>query len=134
MSRPEPPPTADLMAERYGRRNRGTRLLVLVLVAILVLASLGWVGWAAWVHGNPEIQADVAAFDVPSAHEARARVELRLGDDDVTGTCLLRATAADHSIVGERNVQVDELQESSWVSIRTERRATSVTLEHCTTG
>lgn len=123
---------ADLLAERYGRSRRGGRVLVAVVVGLIVLAGLVWVGWAAWFHSNPDIRAEVASFDVVDAHEVRAKVEVRLGGDDVTGTCLVRATALDHTIVGERNVQVAELGEgTSWVSVRTERRATSVTLERC---
>ena len=40
-----------------------------------------------------------------------------LADEDVTGTCLVRASAADHSIVGELNVRVQEHveAESPWM-------------------
>jgi hypothetical protein len=131
-----PEPDADLMAQRYGTPSGARRAVLLGLVVLLVVAGLTWLAWAAWFHGTPAIRAEIASYDVPTDHEARARVELRLSADDVNGTCLLRATAPDHSTVGERNVAVSELAEAqgSWVSIRTERRATSVTLEGCREG
>jgi hypothetical protein len=129
-------PDADLMAQRYGAPSGARRAVLLGVVVLLVVAGLTWLGWAAWFHSNPAIRAEIASYDVTTEHEARARVELRLGDDGVRGTCLLRATAPDHSIVGERNVAVSELAESegAWVSIRTERRATSVTIVGCREG
>ena len=55
-------------------------------------------------------------------------------DDDVDATCLVRAFAEDHTVVGELSWTPDgEAQQSDEVSIRTERRATSVELVGCTT-
>lgn len=130
MAHPDP----LLMEQRYGAPRRGRRRLGIALVAVLVLAGLAWLAWAAVFHSNPEIRAEVTAYEITGDREARADVSLRVRDDDVSGSCLLRAVADDKTIVGERNVTLEELREAEdgWVSVRTERRATTVTLERCT--
>lgn len=130
MSRPE----ADLLAQRYGTPSRSRRRLLVGAVVVLAVVFLGWLAWAAWFHSNLDIRAEIGGYDVVDAHEIRAKVDVVLGDDDVDGTCLLRASAADHSIVGELNLRVREHVDSGdpWVSVRTEREATSVSVARCT--
>ena len=132
---------SDLLAERYGGPRRARRMMLLVLVGVLVVAGLGWVAWAAWFHSNQPIRGRIVSFETVSPHEVRARVDLDVADPEkgtgtgteTTGTCLLRATAVDHSIVGELNVRVEEIDPDTdpWISIRTEREATTVELVRC---
>lgn len=124
---------SDLLAERYGAPKRARRMMLLVLVGVLVVAGLGWVGWAAWFHSNQPIRGRIVSFESVSPHEVRARLDVDVAAPDTAGTCLLRATAADHSIVGERNVRVEEIDPGTdpWISIRTEREATTVELVRC---
>jgi hypothetical protein len=123
------------MAQRYGQaRPRRRAALVALSAAVLATALLVWIAWAAWFRSEPAIEAKVFAYDVVDTHQARVKVDVRLRDDRVEGGCLLRATAADHTIVGELNLTVAELLEAEddWIPVRTEREATTVTLVRCT--
>lgn len=126
--------TAQELAQRYGTdRSRG-RVVVVALAAVVATAFLVWLAWAAWFHGDPAIEAKVVAFDVVDTHETRVKVAAQFRDDRVEGGCLLRATASDHTIVGELNLTVAELREAGndWIPVRTEREATTVSLVRCT--
>lgn len=122
------------LTQRYGTDRRRPRWPALVAGGVLVAALLGWAVWAGFLQGTPAISATVTSFDVVSTHEVRVKVAARFRDDEVDGTCLLRATAEDHTIVGELNVTADELRAArgTWIPIRTERRATTATLVRCT--
>jgi hypothetical protein len=70
---------------------------------------------------------------VVDEHTATARIDVRLADADVRASCLLRAYAEDHTVVGERSLTpVYGEQQPLSVDVRTERRATSVELVGCT--
>ena len=77
-------------------------------------------------------------FTVDDEHQVTARVDVRLDDDDVVATCLLRAIAEDHTVVGELHfdVRAADLEDGNVLErqIRTERRATSVEPVGCTTA
>ncbi|MEP6817024.1 MAG: DUF4307 domain-containing protein [Marmoricola sp.] len=122
------------MAERYGTHRPVRRLAVIVVTVLFAGAALGWLAWAAWFQANPAIQAAVAAFDVKGEHRIDATVEIRPRDRNVLGTCLLRASAEDHSIVGEVDFRVrgaaDKYQKV--FPVRTERLATTVEIIRCT--
>jgi hypothetical protein len=107
---------------------------VIVATTVLAAAFLAWLAWAAWFHSDPAIEADIAAYDVTGPHEVLVKVDARVKADDVRGSCLVRATAADHTIVGEINLSVAQLraQRNQWIPIRTERKATTVELIRCT--
>jgi hypothetical protein len=104
-----------------------------VASSLLGVTFISWLAWAAWFHADPAINASLTSYEVVSDHEARAKVAARFRDADVDGSCLLRATARDHTVVGELNVTADELRRDrgDWISVRTEREATSVTLVSC---
>jgi hypothetical protein len=101
---------------------------------VLVAALLAWAVWAALDTGASGVQADVTSYQVVSTHEVRVKVAVHTRDPDADGTCLLRATAEDHTIVGELNLTADELRAAtgSWIPMRTERRATTAALVRCT--
>ena len=75
----------------------------------------------------------MSAYDVVSTHEVKVKLLPELRDADVKGSCLIRATARDHTIVGELNVTAEQLRaaDGNWISIRTERRATTVEKVRC---
>lgn len=124
-----PQPATDLV-DRYGRSPSWHRAALLAVVGALIAVFLGWVGWVAWFHGSPDVTSELVAYDVVSEHAVEAKVDVNLGDA-VGATCKLRALAEDHSAVGELSFPpVDGLNR---VTIRTERRATSVEKVGCTT-
>ena len=124
------------MTERYGTHRPVRRVAMIVAVVLFGGVCLGWLAWAAWFQANPAIQAAVAAFDVKSGHRIDATVEVRLHDRDVKGSCLLRASAEDHSIVGEVNFPVASAatRYRKVFHVRTERLATTVEIVRCTAG
>jgi hypothetical protein len=108
---------------------------VLVGGCVVVAAVfLGWLAWSAFVHATPEVESDLESFEVVDEHTAIAQVAVDRRDDSVVATCLLRAFAEDHSVVGELSWTPEgEANRSDGFTIRTERRATSVELVGCTT-
>ena len=121
-------PTADLLSQRYGRRGPGRG--VIALAVVICTLFLGWLAWAIWIQVTPEVRSKLQAYDVVDAHEATARVEVALRTDADGVRCLVRATSVDHTPVGELSwVPTDGRND---VTIRTERRATSVELIGCT--
>ena len=130
MTRPAP----DL-AERYGAPSRGRRPLVVAAVVALAVAGLAWLLWAVLFHARPPVTSQMVGFDVDGQHAAVARYTVVRRDASVPASCLLRAFADDHSVVGERTVQVDARAKAVNLSstVRTERRATTVDLVGCTT-
>jgi hypothetical protein len=121
------------MQDRYGTAQPRRRMALIAATTVLGVVFLAWVIWAAWLHANPEIDAAVARFDIVNDHEAQVQVDARFRDANVRGNCLLRASASDHTVVGELVVTVGQLRadQGSLVTVRTERRATTVELVSC---
>ena len=125
------------LTHRYGSPRRGPRALVAVVVALVVIAALAWLVWAIVLNSSPQVRSALVSFDVRGQHSAVARFSVVRSGRDVRASCLLRAYAEDHSVVGERHVAVGPQQPASTTlasSVRTERKATSVELIGCTTA
>ena len=73
----------------------------------------------------------MVGYDVVSEHEVAATVRIELADSDVEATCLLRAFAEDHTVVGDLSFTPTASGRTEQ-TVRTERRATSVELLGCT--
>ena len=124
------------LATRYGTPRRSRRPLVVGLVALLGVVFVGWVLWAMLEHGNPEVSSDLVSFEIVDEHTATATFTVDRRSADVAASCLLRAQAADHSVVGELNVDVPAggaERQTLRASVRTEREATTVDLIGCRT-
>ena len=122
------------LAYRYGMPARTNRLVAGVLVGTLLAGAIGFLGWTVLFHGTPEVQSQVTAFDVVSEHEAQALFQVVRAARTTEAVCRLQALAEDHAVVGEATVPVTDGPESQILplSIRTERRATTVTSLGCT--
>ena len=119
-------PSARL-ADRYGAPRPGRRRALLAGCAVVVLAFLGWLAWTTWEHANPRVDSELLSFEVVDEHTVTAVVQIELAEDDVVARCLLRAIAEDHSAVGDLSFTPDPgAGDRVEVTIRTERRATSV--------
>jgi hypothetical protein len=125
---------AQALSERYGTDRPRRRGLAGILGGVVAAALLAWVIWAVWPGNGPAIEATVTSYDVVSTHEVQIKVSAQFRDSDSGGNCLFRATAEDHTIVGELNLTAAELRaaQGEWIPIRTERRATTATLVRCT--
>lgn len=124
------------MAERYGHGAvRHRRRRVIAASGVLGVLALGWLGWVTWSASTPEASAQLRTFEVLSPQQATASVVVTLADPAVEATCLVRATAADSSVVGERSFVVTGVEgpQRVEVEVRTEREATSLVSVGCTT-
>lgn len=128
----------DSLAERYGAPSPLARRALVTVVVVVAAAFLGWLGWTAFFHGDPQVSSELVTFTVDDEHQVTARVDVRTDDEDVVATCLLRAIAEDHTVVGELRFEVrrSDLAEGNVLerTIRTERQATSVEAVGCTTA
>ena len=123
---------ADL-GDRYGAPAPWRRRAVLVASVVVAVAFLGWLGWTTYVHATPDVDSAIVGYDVVDEHTATAQVTVRLKDDTVAATCLLRAYAEDHTVVGELSFTPEyAAKQPLEETVRTERRATSVELIGCT--
>lgn len=103
--------------------------MLLVLTVVVAVVALGWLVWAGWFHSTPRAASQLATFSVVDDHSATAVVDVQLEDAD-DATCRIRALAEDHVVVGELSFAPSDGRNE--VTIRTERRASSVDLVGCT--
>jgi hypothetical protein len=124
---------SQALAARYGSDRPRRSRVALGLGGLLVAALLAWAVWAALAQGPEPLEATVSSYDVVSTHEVRVKVVAHVRDSSVRGSCLVRATAEDHTIVGELNLTTEQLREARgrWIPVRTERRATTATVVRC---
>ncbi len=128
-------PRTDAMADRYGRTPPSRRRAVILASGIVGVLALAWVAWAAWFQGTPEVQSTIRSFEVLDSHSVTADVAVDVRSREVVASCMVRAYAVDHSVVGEHSFRVADTEGSVRVTVpfRTEREATSVELVGCTT-
>ncbi len=123
------------LAERYGAPSDNRRRAAVAAVALVAGLGLSWIVWVMLVHGRPLVQSDMVGFETVDDHGVTATFSVVRRDEDVAAACLLRAVAADHSIVGELDVAVGPGGPAAQTlerTVRTERTATSVDIVGCT--
>ncbi|HEX6246278.1 MAG TPA: DUF4307 domain-containing protein [Nocardioidaceae bacterium] len=122
------------LATRYGTPSTGRRRLTVVVAAVLAVVGVAWLGWAWSSQSHPAVTSDVVGFEVVDAHTATATFTVVRRGPEVEASCLLRAQAADHAIVGELNVTVGpggDPTERRTETVRTDRLATTVDVVGC---
>lgn len=121
------------LAERYGVPNPSRRRWLVAGVTALAVVSLGWLAWAAIYQSTPQVRSAIVGFDVQGERQATATFEVRRSSSDVEASCLLRAISEDKSVVGQLTTPVTSGAETQrvTVTVRTERRATTVELMGC---
>jgi len=119
------------LADRYGAPAPWRRRVLLVASVALAAAFLGWLGWTMWAQSTPKVESSMVGYDIVDEHSVEVTVRVDLSDDDVDASCLLRASAEDHTIVGELTFTPTGSGRTEQ-TVRTERRATSVELIGCT--
>lgn len=120
--------TTDL-SERYGAPSATGRRAVLAIVAVVVVAFAGWLTWTTFFHATPAVSSEIGGWEVVDDGTVEVTVSVAL-EEGVVASCSLRGYAEDHSTVGE--VAFEPVDGRNEVTLRTERRATSVTLLGCT--
>ncbi|MGN6574667.1 MAG: DUF4307 domain-containing protein [Nocardioides sp.] len=124
------------LSERYGSPSATRRKAIVAVVVVLVAAGLSWLVWVMLEHGRPEAQSSLVSFDAVGQHAAVATFTVVRRSEDIEASCLLRALAADHTIVGELEVPVGPggpRVQTLERTVRTERQATSVDVLGCST-
>ncbi len=123
------------MAGRYGSQTPRRRRAVILASGVVGVLALAWLAWAGWSQSTPDVESNLQSFEVVDSHGVEATVVVDIRSDGVTANCLVRAVGTDHSVVGERNFEVtgDSGASRHDVTVRTERRATSVEMIGCTT-
>ncbi len=117
------------LADRYGAPSPVRRRVVVVVATAVAVAFLAWLAWTTVFHANPVVESELTSYDVVDDGSASAVVTVSLADG-VVASCRIRAFADDHTTVGE--VAFEPVDGRNEVTVRTERRATSVTLLGCT--
>ncbi|GAB3699284.1 DUF4307 domain-containing protein [Mariniluteicoccus flavus] len=119
------------IAERYPVRRRPW------LVPLLVVALGSLVAYWLWISAgkaNPPLQGNVSSFQVVSDTETRVKVMVDRRTPATSGRCLVYVQAVDFERVGEVSVPIgpaDRKTDERWVSVRTFRRGTSASVDHC---
>jgi hypothetical protein len=119
--------------ERYGAPRAWSRPLLVALVALLALAGGGWLVWAALHHAQQPVTGRLRTFEVVDAGTVAATIDVQR-EPGRAAVCLLEAQAADHLVVGEREVRIaagPRAQVTRTYRITTERRATNAVLDGC---
>jgi hypothetical protein len=122
------------MAGRYGDQTPRRRRAFILASGVVGVLALAWLAWAGWSQSTPDVESNLQSFEVVDSHSVEATVVVDIRSEGVTANCLVRAVGTDHSVVGERNFEVtgDSGASRHDVTLRTERRATSVELIGCT--
>ena len=122
------------LADRYGAPSAARRRLLIGLVALLGIIALAWLAWAAIYQSTPDVRSELVSYDVVDDHSATATLSVVRASASVSATCHFRALSEDHAVVGElaRSVSTGAAEQNVTVTIRTERRATSVESLGCT--
>jgi hypothetical protein len=122
------------MAGRYGGQSPRRRRAVILASGVVGVLALAWLAWAGWSQSTPDVESNLQSFEVLDSHSVEATVVVDIRSEGVTANCLVRAVGTDHSVVGERNFEVtgDSGASRHDVTVRTERRATSVEMIGCT--
>jgi hypothetical protein len=122
------------LADRYG--TRASRKGLVAVMVVVAGVGLSWLAWVMLVHGRPLVQSDLTGYETVDAHTTTAEFTVVRRDEGVRASCLIRAFAADHTIVGELDVAVGPRGPATQTlerAVRTEREATSVEVVGCVT-
>lgn len=105
-----------------------------MFAAIAICLGIAWTAWVAF--DDPEISADVYAYDVVSDSRTVVTLEVRR-PEPIAVVCTVQAQSEDHSVVGERTIELAASEESTErleIDIQTQRRAVTAILRECRTA
>jgi hypothetical protein len=123
------------LEQRYGRPSPSRRRTVIAISGVVGVVALAWVVWAAWVQSTPQVQSSLRTFSVPDDHSVKASVAVQLRKSGVHASCVVQATASDHTTVGQLTFAVTGRKGTTNhdLTMRTEREAVAVDVVGCTT-
>lgn len=118
------------LGARYGTSNR-PRWFWPLIAAIGITIGIAFAAWVGFQ--DKPITARVWGYDVVDDHKVTVKLDV-VRPDPLDIECTVYAQAADHSIVGEKTVElpaIDEEEIRVEVDIETERRAVTGVLRTC---
>ncbi len=124
--------STELLAERYGRAPRWSRLAGLAAVAVVGVAGLAWVVWAA-VSSPAAVFGQLQGWQIESGSRVKVTVTITRRNGDAV-RCQVYAQAADRTTVGESTFDLPAGEPGSVTvdhGITTERPAISGDLRTC---
>jgi hypothetical protein len=118
------------LSSRYGTRSRPRWFWPAVAAVGIVLG----ISFAAWVgFQDKPVTGRVWGYDVRNEHLVRIQLDV-VRPDPLDVRCTVYAQAADHSIVGEKTVDVPASQQEKTrvtIDVETERKAVNGVLRTC---
>ncbi|WP_300677549.1 DUF4307 domain-containing protein [Nocardioides sp.] len=118
------------VSARYAANPSPWSKVFAVIGVVIFVALAIWLVWVIAVKSNPAVTSKLTTWKVVDSHSVSATVEVKLKDGAENPRCVLRATAEDHTTVGEfAFVPVNGVNA---VSVRTERTATTLESVGCT--
>ncbi|AXT85801.1 DUF4307 domain-containing protein [Aeromicrobium sp. A1-2] len=118
------------LSSRYGTRSRPQWFWPAVAAVGIILG----ITFAAWVgFQDKPVTARVWAYDVKDDHQVTVTLDV-IRPDPLAVRCTVYAQAEDHSIVGEKTVDVpasDQEETRVTIPVETERRAVTGVLRTC---
>jgi hypothetical protein len=121
---------------RYPSRTRRRPLLIAVVAAIAAV-GIGWLLWAAYVHAQPAVSGAVHVWNVDSDQKVSFTLTVERRDPSVPSSCRVIAQATNFETVGEKTIGIGPARDTVVdvpTSMRTIRRATSVSVGQCWTN
>ncbi|MFT4262065.1 MAG: DUF4307 domain-containing protein [Nocardioides sp.] len=118
------------LRERYRARPSRWGAVFLAIGAVLLVGLAAWLVWVIAIKVNPAVTSSLSQWEVVDEHTVSATVTVHLDEGATDPSCLLRATAEDHTTVGE--LPFTPVDGSNEITVRTERRATSLESVGCT--
>ena len=121
------------LASRYGTRRHRRWLW-----AVVVTFGLGLgIAWAAWVAFQPRpVTAELYGYDVVDDRTVEIKLNVHR-PDPVAVRCTVYAQGQDHSVVGEKTVDLPPGERRTTrvvISVETEQRAVTGVLRTCQTA
>lgn len=123
----------SVLQTRYGRRQR-PRWFWPAFATVAIAVGVAWAAWVAF--DEPPVSADVYGYEIVSESRTVITLDIRR-PDPVDVTCTVQAQALDHSVVGERTVELpatDQRRQRLEIDVETEREAVTGVLRTCRTG
>ena len=102
-------------------------------MVVLIGIGVAWSVWAALAQMDKPITAQLFGYNVTSDHQIELTVEVHRTDGG-KAVCSVNAQGLDHSVVGERDVEIPESVEKTVLvktTVETERRAVTGVLKGC---
>jgi hypothetical protein len=118
------------LSDRYAAPPAWRRPVTIAASVVVAVVFLTWLGWAAFVQATPKVSSQLNGFEILDGQRVHAQIAVRLDSNAVHPRCTVQALASDHTVVGEQTFT--PASGDNTVTVRTDRRATTVNLIGCT--